>query len=126
VANRLQAALWKEAIHLVESGVASVEDVDKAVWAGPGLRWAAMGPHMLFNLGAGKGGMAEFCDRYSDSFHRWWDDLGQIDLNPSTVEMLVDGLASEAAKQTPEELSEQRDALIVAMLKATTPLRESN
>ena len=70
--------------------------------------------------------MAEFCDRYSDSFHRWWDDLGQIDLNPSTVEMLVDGLASEAAKQTPEELSEQRDALIVAMLKATTPLRESN
>jgi carnitine 3-dehydrogenase len=126
VANRLQAALWKEAIHLVESGVASVEDVDKAVWAGPGLRWAAMGPHMLFNLGAGKGGMAEFCDRYSDSFHRWWDDLGQIDLNPSTVKMLVDGLASEAAKQTPEELSEQRDALIVAMLKATTPLRESN
>ena len=126
VANRLQAALWKEAIHLVESGVASVEDVDKAVWAGPGLRWAAMGPHMLFNLGAGKGGMAEFCDRYSDSFHRWWDDLGQIDLNPSTVEMLVDGLASEAAKQTPEELSEQRDALIVAMLKATTPIRESN
>ncbi|MEO1458904.1 MAG: 3-hydroxyacyl-CoA dehydrogenase NAD-binding domain-containing protein, partial [Pseudomonadota bacterium] len=44
VANRLQAALWREAIHLVTSGVASVEDVDKAVWAGPGLRWAAMGP----------------------------------------------------------------------------------
>ncbi len=60
VANRLQAALWKEAIYLVQSGVASVEDVDKAVWAGPGLRWAAMGPHMLFNLGAGKVGCRSF------------------------------------------------------------------
>ncbi len=67
--TRLQAALWREALYLIESGVASVEDVDKAVWAGPGLRWAAMGPNMLFNLGAGEGGMEEFCDRYTDSFH---------------------------------------------------------
>ena len=50
VANRLQSALWREAIHLVVEGVASVEDVDKAVWAGPGLRWSVMGPHMLFSL----------------------------------------------------------------------------
>ena len=76
VANRLQAALWKEAIHLVQSEVASVEDVDKAMWAGPGLRWAAMGPHMLFHLGAGSGGMREFCSRYSDSFHRGGELLG--------------------------------------------------
>ena len=55
VANHLQAALWREAIHLVESGVASMEDVDRAVWADPGLRWAAMGTHMLFHLGAGEG-----------------------------------------------------------------------
>ena len=58
VANRLQAALWREAIHLVDEGVASVEDVDTAVWAGPGLRWGAMGPHMLFSLGAGSGGLS--------------------------------------------------------------------
>jgi 3-hydroxybutyryl-CoA dehydrogenase len=50
VANRLQAALWREAIHLVNEGVATVDDVDKAVWAGPGLRWAVMGPHLLFSL----------------------------------------------------------------------------
>lgn len=54
VANRLQAALWKEAISLVREGIASVADVDKAIWAGPGLRWAAMGPHMLFHLGPGE------------------------------------------------------------------------
>ena len=89
VANRLQAALWREAIHLVESGVASVEDVDKAVWAGPGLRWAAMGPHMLFHLGAGPGGLEEFCNRYTDSFHRWWDDLGDCRLNHALSSQLA-------------------------------------
>lgn len=71
VANRLQAALWREAIHLVVEGVASVEDVDKAVWAGPGLRWSVMGPHMLFSLASGGHGMDMFCERYRDSFHRW-------------------------------------------------------
>lgn len=71
VANRLQAALWREALHLVKSGVASVKDVDTAVWAGPGLRWAAMGPTMLFHLGAGSGGIGSFCERYTDSFNRW-------------------------------------------------------
>ena len=64
VANRLQAALWREAIHLVADGVASVEDVDKAVVHGPGLRWSIMGPHMLFNLGSGGHGMEVFCERY--------------------------------------------------------------
>lgn len=60
VANRLQAALWREAIHLVTTGVATVEDVDKAVWAGPGLRWAVMGSHMLFHLGGGEDGLLAF------------------------------------------------------------------
>jgi carnitine 3-dehydrogenase len=55
VASRLQAALWRQVIHLVKTGVASVEDVDTAVWAGPGLRWAAMGPTMLFSTSARAG-----------------------------------------------------------------------
>ena len=123
VANRLQAALWREAIHLVESGVASVEDVDKAVWAGPGLRWAAMGPHMLFHLGAGAGGLREFCNRYGDSFHRWWDGLGEPRLNSQVVAMLAEGVADAAGGQSVVQASDHRDALIVAMLKATRELR---
>ena len=46
LANRLQAALWREAVHLVAEGVATVEDVDAAISEGPGLRWALMGPHL--------------------------------------------------------------------------------
>lgn len=117
VANRLQAALWKEAIHLVQSEVASVEDVDKAIWAGPGLRWAAMGPHMLFHLGAGSGGMREFCSRYSDSFHRWWGTLGEAQIDQSTIEELVKGIDDEAAGRSTDSLANERDALILEFLK---------
>ena len=112
VANRLQAALWKEAISLVQDGVATVEDVDKAVWAGPGLRWAAMGPHMLFHLGAGEGGMRAFCERYTDSFHRWWQDLGNVEITEDTIRMLAEGLDRASAGQDVQALSSQRDALI--------------
>ncbi|WP_050604629.1 3-hydroxyacyl-CoA dehydrogenase NAD-binding domain-containing protein [Ruegeria sp. 6PALISEP08] len=123
VANRLQAALWREAIHLVVSGVASVEDVDKAVWAGPGVRWAAMGPTMLFNLGAGEGGLRAFCDHFSDTFNGWWDDLGQVYLTDEVAQQLVDGVIAEAAGKTPAELSGQRDALILAMQKSIAEFR---
>lgn len=123
VANRLQAALWREAIHLVAEGVATVADVDKAVWAGPGLRWAAMGPHMLFHLGAGPGGMAAFCARYGDSFHRWWDSLGTPRLDAATAEQIARGVADEAAGRTLADLAADRDALILAMLRDTARLR---
>ncbi len=123
VANRLQAALWREAIHLVANGVASVEDVDKAIWAGPGLRWAAMGPHMLFNLAAGPGGMTAFCERYGPSFERWWADLGTPTLDDETAGALVDGLSAAAAGRSLDDLARERDALIVAMLNATKGVR---
>jgi len=120
VANRLQAAVWREAIHLIREGVASVEDVDTAMWAGPGLRWAAMGPTTLFHLGAGPGGLAEFCDRYGDSFNRWWDDLGTPHLDAETAATLVAGLTPDADTAA---LSAKRDAMITAMQKAVTGLR---
>ncbi len=123
VANRLQAALWREALHLVKTGVASVKDVDTAVWAGPGLRWAAMGPTMLFHLGAGAGGIASFCDRYAASFNRWWDDLGVLHLDDALAQQLTAVMAKDIGAETTAELSAKRDALIVAMQKAIAELR---
>jgi 3-hydroxybutyryl-CoA dehydrogenase len=121
VANRLQAALWREAIHLVNEGVATVEDVDLAVSAGPGLRWAAMGPTTLFHLGAGAGGLADFCDRYADSFNRWWDDLGRPHLDDATIARLVAGLSPITDGHPVEELSTRRDELITAFVAAARP-----
>ena len=123
VANRLQAAVWREAIHLVSEGVASVADVDKAMWAGPGLRWAAMGPTLLFHLGAGEGGLVEFCERYGPSMNRWWDDLGQPHLDDAVAALMVAGVKEEAGGRTQAELSAKRDKLIAAMQKAAAALR---
>lgn len=115
VANRLQAALWREAIHLVNEGVASVEDVDKAVSAGPGLRWAVLGPTQLFHLGADHG-LAEFCEHYADSFNRWWDDLGTPHLDDATVARLVAGLAGAPPYDV---LAARRDEILTAVVAAT-------
>ncbi len=123
VANRLQAALWREAISLVSDGVASVEDVDTAVWAGPGLRWAVMGPTMLFHLGAGEGGLTSFTERYTESFNRWFDDLGTPHLEPEVSAQLVAGISEATGEQTTTELSAQRDALLAAILGATADRR---
>jgi 3-hydroxybutyryl-CoA dehydrogenase len=123
VANRLQAAVWREAIHMISTGVASVEDVDTAMWAGPGLRWSVMGPTMLFHLGAGEGGLEEFCNRYTDSFNRWWDDLGELHLNPDIAAQLVKGVTDEAGGVSGDELSAKRDAMLAAVLGATGKLR---
>jgi len=123
VANRLQAALWREAIYLVNEGVASVEDVDRAVWSGPGLRWAAMGPTMLFHLGAGAGGLPSFCERYTPSFNRWWDSLGDLRLDPEIAEKLSNGVQEEARGSSLDSLSSERDQLITAMLKVSRNIR---
>lgn len=119
VANRLQAALWREAVHLVNEGVASVVDVDTAVSSGPGLRWAAMGPTQLFHLGANEEGLAAFCERYADSFNRWWDDLGQPHLDAPTVARLVEGLTPITSSMTYAELTTKRDTLVAAVVAAT-------
>lgn len=123
VANRLQAALWREAIHLVNEGVASLADVDTAVSSGPGLRWAVMGPNRLFHLGGGPGGMADFCARYTDSFNRWWDDLGTPHLDAATAQRLVAGLAEDPrnAVAAIPELEAERDRLLAEVIAATHP-----
>ena len=125
VANRLQAAIWREAISLVSEGVASVEDVDKAVWAGPGLRWATMGPSMLFHLGAGQGGLPAFFDHFAETFNGWWDDLGQPYLDEEVIRQICQGVADEANGRSVNALSAERDALLTAIQKATKPLRDA-
>lgn len=120
VANRLQAALWREAIHLVLEGVATVQDVDTAVAAGPGARWAVMGPTTLFHLGGDEGGLADFCARYADSFNRWWDDLGTPHLDPATIDRLLTGFGTTTTEQF-RALAARRDQLLTAVVAATHP-----
>lgn len=112
IANRLQAALWREAVHLAATGVASVEDVDRAVAAGPGLRWAALGPTSLFHLAA-EDGIEGFCAHLGPSFEAWWDDLGAPKLDAPTVRTLSEGLAG---RDDAAQLRAKRDETILAIL----------
>jgi 3-hydroxyacyl-CoA dehydrogenase len=116
VANRLQAALWREVVHLVDQGVISVGDADAAVSWGPGLRWGVMGPNLLFHLGGGQGGIEHFLAHLSGPFSRWWDDLGHPVLTPELKDRLIQGVKAEAAGRTIAELEKQRDDLLIRLL----------
>mgnify|MGYP000435083044 CR=1 FL=1 len=84
-----------------------------------------MAPTTLFHLGAGAGGIAAFCERYTPSFNRWWDDLGTLHLDGTLAAQLTDGMAQEVGTETPADLSAKRDALIIAMQRAMAPLRRN-
>src|SRR4051812_1718470 len=92
VANRLQAALWREAVHLVTEGVVSVADADAAIAYGPGLRWALMGPHLTFHLAGGEGGMTHFMSHLVPAMEAWIDDLGDPKFTPEVQRKIIDGV----------------------------------
>lgn len=118
VANRLQAALWREAISLVAEDVVSVKDANTAITAGPGMRWAVMGPHMLLNLGGGEGGLRAYCQQFRDSYALWWNDLGNPQLDDATVEKLMNGLQEEIDGRDYASLRTERDRKLVRVLRA--------
>ncbi len=116
VANRLQAALWREAVHLLAGGVASVADIDAAISEGPGLRWALMGPHLTFHLAGGSGGIAHFLDQLGPPLESWWDDLGSPRLTPEVSAALAEGVAAEAGGRDIATLEAERDRFLVDLL----------
>jgi 3-hydroxyacyl-CoA dehydrogenase len=118
LANRLQAALWREAVHLVAEGVATVADVDAAISEGPGLRWALMGPHLTFHLAGGTGGMTHYMDHLAPALSGWWSDLGNPVLTPELQQQIIAGVADEAAGRSVEELARRRDEFLIRVLEA--------
>jgi len=117
LANRLQAALYREAVSAVASGLASVEDIDTAIAAGPGLRWAIMGPHMTFHLGGGDGGMAHWLAQFRPVFEGWWASMGTPDLTDALCARIIEGVQAEAGSRSVQELAAERDALLVEIME---------
>jgi carnitine 3-dehydrogenase len=123
LANRLSAALWREAVDLVLRGVATVDDVDRAVSYGPGLRWAAMGPHLLYDLGGGQDGIRGHIEHLAAVKEGMLRDLATwTTFPPDTGTALEAGLAEEKEGRDHDELAAQRDALLVAYLRARREL----
>ncbi len=121
--NRLQAAIWREAIDAVVTGLASVEDVDKAIAYGPGLRWALMGPHQIFHLAGGPGGMRNFLEHFGPNIESWWRDMRDVRLTEEVKTRLVEGVEAESAGRSVEDLAGERDARLLDLLELVNRAR---
>lgn len=121
--NRLQVALWREAVHAVADGIASVEDVDAAVVHALGLRWALIGPHLTIHLAGGPGGMRRHLEHLGPSIEDWWQDLGAPKLEPQVNEKLIEGIEAETAGRSYDDLVAERDALLVEVLQTLKQAR---
>jgi 3-hydroxyacyl-CoA dehydrogenase len=121
VANRLQAALYREIVYLIEQGVLDVTDADAAVCWGPGLRWGVMGPSLLFHLGGGPGGIQHFMEHLSGPLATWWKDLGKItEFSPEVKQTIIEGVQNEAGGRSIDELERERDAMLLELLATRT------
>jgi carnitine 3-dehydrogenase len=118
IANRLQEALWREALHMVAAGEATVEQIDLSITDGPGLRWPVHGPMLTFHLAGGQGGMAHMLDHFGPSLLSPWTRLQAAELTPELRDAVVEGCDREAAGRTIDELVAERDRGVIAVLRA--------
>ena len=116
VANRLQAALYREVMYLIQQDVLSVEDADVAVSYGPGLRWGVMGPSLQWHLGGGPGGIQHFMEHLMDPLAGMMKALGTPDITPDLKRTIVDGVMREASSHSVEQLAEEENELLVGLL----------
>jgi carnitine 3-dehydrogenase len=124
IANRLQDAMWREALHMVAAGEATVEQIDAAIREGPGLRWPIMGPCLTFHLAGGAGGMAHMLDHFGPALEEPWTRLAAPPLTGELRNRMVEGCEREAAGRTVADLVRERDAKLVAIIKSMQGARQ--
>jgi 3-hydroxyacyl-CoA dehydrogenase len=118
VANRLQSALYREVLYLIEQGVLSVADADDAVSWGPGLRWGVMGPSLQFHLGGGAGGMKHFMEHLLPVMSAsLWKALGSPTITPELQKTLVEGVQQQAGNRSVQEIADSENEVLVGLLR---------
>jgi 3-hydroxyacyl-CoA dehydrogenase len=117
VANRLQAALYREMLYLIEQGVLSVDDTDVAVSYGPGLRWGVMGQSLQWHLGGGDGGIKHFMDHLMEPLAGMMKVLGTPNITPHLKQTIIDGVLREAAGRSVAQLAKKENEVIIGLLR---------
>lgn len=115
VANRLQAALMREMMYLMQKDVATISDLDTAMSFGPGLRWGVMGPNTLFHLGGGEGGIQHMANHLLGPIMSWYAPKDPV-VDDELRRKWVDGTMKEVDGRNYRELSRQRDEELVRLL----------
>lgn len=117
VGNRLQAALYKEVLYLIQQGVLSVADADDAVSYGPGLRWGVMGPSLQWHLGGGQGGIRHFMDHLMDGLAGMIKSLGAPDITPELKQTIAEAVLQEAGNRSVEQLAQEENAVLLGLIR---------
>jgi carnitine 3-dehydrogenase len=117
VANRLQAALYRELAYLIDEDVVDVAAADAVVSWGPGLRWGVMGPNLLLHLGGGARGIQRFMDGAPVPIATWWKQLGNPELSSKLRQTIIDGTLREAADRPLEQLTRERDDVLLGLIR---------
>ncbi|MEO1194452.1 MAG: L-carnitine dehydrogenase [Pseudomonadota bacterium] len=121
LSDRLQEALWREYLHLVNEGVATTDELDQAMAYGPGLRWAFWGTGMIFHLAGGEAGMRHMLEQFGPALKLPWTKLEAPELSEQLIDRMVEGTQAQAAGQSIEDLEWQRDQSLIAVMRALRP-----
>ncbi|WP_344679533.1 3-hydroxyacyl-CoA dehydrogenase NAD-binding domain-containing protein [Saccharopolyspora taberi] len=126
IANRLQEAIWREALHMVANGEATVEQIDASITEGPGLRWPLLGPCLTFHLAGGEGGMAHMLDHFGPSLKSPWTRLEAPELTEELRDRMVRGCEDAAGGRSIAELVAERDRAVIAVMRAIEEVRRKS
>ena len=117
LSDRLQEALWREGLHIINEGHASTEDLDRAIEDGPGLRWSLMGTFLTFHLAGGKAGMRHMLEQFGPALKLPWTRLKAPTLSNKLIDRLVEGTKKQSRGKSVTKISNIRDDYLVELQK---------
>ncbi|TWI56515.1 carnitine 3-dehydrogenase [Pseudomonas duriflava] len=118
IADRLLEALWREALHLVNDGIATTGEIDDAIRFGAGLRWSFMGTFLTYTLAGGPAGMRHFMQQFGPALKLPWTYLEAPELTDTLVDRVVEGTAVQQGSRSLPELERYRDDCLLAVMQA--------
>ena len=126
ISDRLQEALWREALHIIKDGIASTQDVDDAIVYGPGLRWSFMGVCLTFHLAGGQTGMKHMLEQFGPALKLPWTKLKAPKLDAKLKKLMISGTKKQAGKYSIKDLEVQRDIFLIEIMKTLNKYQRNN
>ena len=126
ISDRLQEALWREALHIIKDGIASTQDVDDAIVYGPGLRWSFMGVCLTFHLAGGQAGMKHMLEQFGPALKLPWTKLKAPKLDAKLKKLMISGTKKQSGKYSIKDLEFQRDIFLIEIMKTLNKYQRNN
>jgi len=115
LSDRLQEALWREGLHIINEGYATTEDLDRAIEDGPGLRWSLMGTFLTFHLAGGKAGMKHMLEQFGAALKLPWTKLKAPKLTKNLSSRIISGTKNQSKGKSVSMISNIRDEYLVEL-----------